>query len=104
MTPSKISVNQGTSFNIFCIVKPSLAITWSKLNGSFPNGIVSDRGTLKVSEAKLKHAGTYRCYANNSAGSSEGFASVVVYGRNLLGMLIKRNIAVNKKCIPHELR
>ena len=83
VTPSEISVNQGTSFNIFCIVRPSLAITWSKLNVSFPNGIVSDKGTLKVSEAKLKHAGTYRCYANNSAGSSEGFASVVVYGRNL---------------------
>ncbi|CAH3185759.1 unnamed protein product [Porites lobata] len=79
VTPSKISVNQGTSFSIFCIVKPSLAITWSKLNGSFPNGIVSDKGTLTVSEVKLKHAGTYRCYANNSAGSSEGFASVVVY-------------------------
>lgn len=84
MTPSQLSVNQGSSFRLFCLVKPSLPVTWSKVNGSIPSGSEVDKGTLIVNEVEVEQTGKYRCHASNAAGSSEGFASVTVFGKNYL--------------------
>ena len=82
VTPSQISVNQGGPFRLFCRVTPSLPVRWSKANGSIHNGSEEDKGTLIVAEAGVEHTGKYRCHASNAAGSSEGFASVTVFGKN----------------------
>ncbi|XP_078373536.1 basement membrane-specific heparan sulfate proteoglycan core protein-like [Oculina patagonica] len=79
VTPSQLSVNQGSSFRLFCLVKPSLPVTWSKVNGSIPSGSEVDKGTLIVNEVEVEQTGKYRCHASNAAGSSEGFASVTVF-------------------------
>lgn len=81
VTPSQLSVSEGNSFSLFCVVTPSLLVTWSKVNGSIPDGSNNGEGTLNVSEAEVEHAGKYRCHAHNAAGSSEAFASVTVFGK-----------------------
>ena len=81
VTPPYLSVNQGNSFRLFCLVTPSLPATWSKVNGSFPGGSDKEKGTLVVYEASVNHTGKYRCHARNDAGSSEAVASVTVFGK-----------------------
>ena len=81
--PSQLSVNRGSSFRLLCLVQPSLSVTWSKVNGSIPRGSEKDKGALLVNEAEVEHTGKYRCHASNAGLSSEGFASVTVFGKNL---------------------
>lgn len=82
VTPSQLSVNRGGSFRLFCLVKPSLPVKWSKVNGSIPSGSEQDEGALIVNKVVVEHTGRYHCYASNAAGSSEGFASVTVFGED----------------------
>lgn len=82
VTPSQISVNQGYPIRLFCIVTPSLSVTWSKINGSIPSRSEIYKGTLALNNVTVEHAGWYRCQASNLAGSSEDFASVTVFGEN----------------------
>ncbi|XP_074625452.1 basement membrane-specific heparan sulfate proteoglycan core protein-like isoform X6 [Acropora palmata] len=79
VTPSEISVREGDAFSINCVVKPSLPVTWSKINGSIFVSKNNGTGTLFIKKAELRHAGKYRCNASNDAGSSEGFVQVIVY-------------------------
>ncbi|XP_068699347.1 basement membrane-specific heparan sulfate proteoglycan core protein-like isoform X3 [Montipora foliosa] len=79
VTPSQISVNEGNSFCLDCVVNPSLPVTWSKINGSIPIQRNNKTGTLLIEKAEVKHAGMYRCNSSNAAGSSEGFARVRVF-------------------------
>ena len=81
VTPSQISVREGNSFSLYCVVTPSLPVAWSKVNGTIPHGNENATGILSVSKAEVEHAGKYRCYASNVAGSSESFASVTVFGK-----------------------
>lgn len=81
VTPSEISVREGDAFSIKCVVKPSLPVTWSKINGSIFVSKNNGTGTLFIKKAELRHAGKYRCNASNDAGSSEGFVQVIVYGK-----------------------
>ncbi|KAJ7379698.1 Basement membrane-specific heparan sulfate proteoglycan core protein [Desmophyllum pertusum] len=67
------------SANVQLEVIVSPRVEWSKVNGSIPSGSEEDKGTLIVAEAGVEHTGKYRCHASNSAGSSEGFASVTVF-------------------------
>ena len=83
VTPSQLSVIEGNSFSLFCVVTPSLPVTWSKVNGSIQGGSENKTTALRVSKAEVEHQGTYRCYASNPAGSSEGFASVTVFGKTV---------------------
>lgn len=81
VTPSEISVREGDAFSINCVVKPSLPVTWSKINGSIFVSKNNGTGTLFIKKAELRHAGKYRCSASNDAGSGEGFVQVIVYGK-----------------------
>ena len=82
VTPSQLSVNHGSSFGLFCLVRPSLPVKWSKVNGSIPSGSKQDKGTLIVDQVEVEHMGKYRCHASNAAGSSEGFTKVTVFGKD----------------------
>lgn len=84
VTPSQLAVNLGSSFRLFCLVRPPLPVKWSKVNGSIPSGSKQDEGTLTVDLVEVEHTGKYRCHASNAAGSSEGFTSVTVFGKDFL--------------------
>ena len=83
VAPSQLSVNRGSSFRLFCLVRPPLPVKWSKVNGSIPSGSKQDKGTLTVDLVEVEHTGKYRCHSSNAAGSSEGFTSVTVFGKDL---------------------
>lgn len=82
VTPSQLSVNRGSSFRLFCLVRPPLPVKWSKVNGSIPSGSKQDKGTLTVDLVEVEHAGKYRCHASNAASSSESFTTVTVFGKD----------------------
>lgn len=82
VTPSQLSVNHGSSFHLFCFVRPPLPVKWSKVNGSIPAGSKQDKETLIVDQVEVEHTGKYRCHASNAAGSSENFTSVTVFGKD----------------------
>lgn len=84
VTPSQLAVNLGSSFRLFCLVRPPLPVKWSKVNGSIPSGSKQDEGTLTVDLVEVEHTGKYRCHASNAAGSSESFTSVTVFGKDFL--------------------
>ena len=82
VTPSQLSVNQGSSFRLFCLVRPLLPVKWSKVNGRIPSGSEQGKGTLIVNKVEVEYTGKYRCHASNAAGSSEAFTSVTVFGKD----------------------
>lgn len=82
VTPSRVTANAGQPFQLRC--QPSgqgpFNIEWTKLDGQLSPQARESNGVLEIRQSTRADAGRYRCVATNVAGSSEGFADVVIIG------------------------
>lgn len=75
-----MAVRVGEVIRLQCLAHgtPPLTYTWSRLDRSLPSRAVVNGGDLQINLASADDAGSYKCVASNSAGSSEVLAKVTV--------------------------
>lgn len=57
---------------------PPLTFSWTRLDGRLPPRAVVNGGDLQINLATADDAGSYKCVASNSVGSSQVVAKVTV--------------------------
>lgn len=82
ISPARIVSRPGEAIVLRC--QPSgtgpFNIEWTRLNGQMNPQARERDGVLEIRQATRADAGRYRCRATNDAGSSEGFADVMIIG------------------------
>lgn len=80
LLPDNVAVRVGEVIRLQCLAHgtPPLTYAWSRLDGSLPSRAVVNGGDLQINLAAAGDAGSYKCVASNSVGSSEVAAKVTV--------------------------
>lgn len=80
LLPDSVAVRVGEVIRLQCLAHgtPPLSYTWSRLHGSLPSRATVNGGDLQINLATADDAGSYKCVASNSVGSSEVVAKVTV--------------------------
>lgn len=80
LLPDSVAVRVGEVIRLQCLAHgtPPLSYTWSRLDGSLPSRAAVNGGDLQINLATADDAGSYKCVASNSVGSSEVVAKVTV--------------------------
>lgn len=75
-----MAVRVGEVIRLQCLAHgtPPLTYTWTRLDGLLPSRAVVNGGDLQINLAAADDAGSYKCVASNSVGSSEVIAKVTV--------------------------
>ncbi|XP_017274656.1 basement membrane-specific heparan sulfate proteoglycan core protein isoform X4 [Kryptolebias marmoratus] len=78
--PNDVAVRLGEVIRLQCLAHgtPPLTYTWTKLDGNLPPRAQVSGGDLQINLATAEDAGSYKCVASNSAGSSEVIAKVTI--------------------------
>ena len=90
VSPTKLTVNEGSSASFQCSVtgNPNPVIVWSRVNSQ--SGLTLSavsRGMLRLHNLKGSDAGIYRCSATNILGNAHEDTQLVVHGNFLVYML-----------------
>uniref|UniRef100_H3D4F7 Heparan sulfate proteoglycan 2 n=1 Tax=Tetraodon nigroviridis TaxID=99883 RepID=H3D4F7_TETNG len=94
LLPDNVAVRAGEVIRLQCLAHgtPPLTYTWTRLDGRLPSRAVVNGGDLQINLAAADDAGSYKCVASNSVGSSEVIAKVAV--RFSSERLATENVAV----------
>ncbi|KAJ8283559.1 hypothetical protein COCON_G00024090 [Conger conger] len=78
--PEQVRVQVGEAIRLQCLAHgtPPVRFQWTRVGGSLPPRAQNTEGLLLISQARLAHAGTYKCVASNKWGSSQALAKVTV--------------------------
>lgn len=79
---SVITLLAGTQKSIHCkgYGQPKPSLLWSKINDNMPRDVIIRGGGLHFSKIHSKHAGTYRCLAENKFASVLSEVQIIVKG------------------------
>uniref|UniRef100_H3D4F8 Heparan sulfate proteoglycan 2 n=1 Tax=Tetraodon nigroviridis TaxID=99883 RepID=H3D4F8_TETNG len=85
LLPDNVAVRAGEVIRLQCLAHgtPPLTYTWTRLDGRLPSRAVVNGGDLQINLAAADDAGSYKCVASNSVGSSEVIAKVAVRSENV---------------------
>lgn len=80
LLPDNVAVRVGEVIRLQCLAHgtPPLTYSWTRLDGRLPPRAVVNGGDLQINLATAGDAGSYKCVASNSAGSSQVVAKVTV--------------------------
>ncbi|XP_034337833.2 basement membrane-specific heparan sulfate proteoglycan core protein isoform X5 [Magallana gigas] len=81
ISPAQVEARAGQTVRLRCQPEGQgpFNIEWVKMDGILsPSATQSLDGVLEIRQVTAADAGRYRCVATNSAGSSDGFAVVIV--------------------------
>ena len=82
LSSNRLRAEEKQKVTISCTVtgQPTARITWSKADGSLPEGRIHVQdGTLKIFQVTRKDGGIYICKAENILGSVTNTAQLIVY-------------------------
>lgn len=80
LLPDNVAVRVGEVIRLQCLAHgtPPLTYSWTRLDGRLPPRAVVNGGDLQINLATAADAGSYKCVASNSVGSSQVVAKVTV--------------------------
>lgn len=80
LLPDNVAVRVGEVIRLQCLAHgtPPLTYSWTRLDGRLPPRAVVNGGDLQINLATADDAGSYKCVASNSVGSSQVVAKVTV--------------------------
>ncbi|XP_029690402.1 basement membrane-specific heparan sulfate proteoglycan core protein isoform X5 [Takifugu rubripes] len=80
LLPDNVAVRVGEVIRLQCLAHgtPPLTYSWTRLDGRLPPRAVVNGGDLQINLATAEDAGSYKCVASNSVGSSQVVAKVTV--------------------------
>lgn len=87
----------GTQKSIHCkgFGQPKPSLLWSKINDNMPRDVIIRGGGLHFSKIHSKHAGTYRCLAENKFASVLSEVQIIVKGNLMFFLVSAISLLVN---------
>jgi hypothetical protein len=83
--PGTSTVLQGTNVTFTCtaVASPKPTITWTRVNGTIVNGIISYEGksVLMLTNVTNEEEGMYECTAHNRGKPVKKQVSLIVHGK-----------------------
>ncbi|KAK7494115.1 hypothetical protein BaRGS_00014588, partial [Batillaria attramentaria] len=80
ISPGQVSTRPGQTVTLRCLPdgQGPFQIDWQKVGGVLPPDVRQFDGELVIRQITAADSGQYRCIATNNAGTSEGYATIIV--------------------------
>jgi hypothetical protein len=90
LNPARQVVRPGDNALITCTAtgQQPISIRWNRVGEVMPRSVVVSGGRLQFRGIAVSDAGRYVCRAENSDGTAEGLAEVIVNGMMLDGIIL----------------